>query len=493
MIMLLTVLLIAQGDPAKKEKPKPLEANARPCFAGDQVTGREYNAFWLDVENKSEEDLNLLILFEGNCRLQQSTILAKSGGKKRLFAYVPTGRYASTSADVRVRIVNQKTGMELYNNVVQAGTIGDPSKDVYVLALTRPDMSLSDLSLPSVVASGPVKVASCEPKNFPDNWIGLRGIDVCVVYSYEFANLDPAPQRALADWVYAGGHLIIVPTHDPGWLKSSPLDELLPFKVTGPDMIKDHQELNKLFGMGPVDDAYAFYALRGPENLKYPDPKGPLAGWQSLGKGTVCVLAFDIVAPPFKSHGKVRERFFSDLINEFSTGAGDLNLGRLKAVNRIVVPPPPIGMVLILIIAFVLIVGPFNYIVLFQRRRPIFSVITIPAISLAFAVLVLVLGLVLRSGHRLANNVVLLQTQSDDAAAYELRLVSLLSPGSQAYDFEFQNQTYLYTGPGSNEELFDKDTVEKLADGIGSKASRSTGTASGGWEPGSAFAAKTRR
>lgn len=453
----------------KPEKPKRIEAAARPCFGSDQVPGSEYNAFWLDLNNVSKEDLALTCTFQslvGAAKLTQKLTLPR-GSSQRLFAYLPPSSGFGNNSNVQVKVTDA-AGEVLYDNEVIAHSMGD-AKAMKLLALFDESMSINTFMLPPEIRRVPIVKTSCEPRNFPDSWIGLHGFHVILLYRYDFTKLRPEQQQALKDWVFAGGRLVVIPSHDPNSVKAPPLDELLPFQVSGPENINDHAALNRFFELTGNVAPYPFYPVRGPEHLTFQDPKGPLLVWQERGLGRVYLVAFDLLKDSFARN---REAFMLEILSLAADNVGpsrDVALNRLQAVNRIVVPPPPIGMVLLIVVAFVVIVGPLNYIVLFQRKRPIFSVITIPVISIAFAVLVLVLGLVLRSGHRMAHNVVLLQTRSGDPAGYEMRLLSLLSPNSRAYDFEFQGQTFLHT-PSLAEQMtrdgaYDL-SIEKLADGM---------------------------
>jgi hypothetical protein len=480
MLIWLPVLWSAlQPDPSdpRKEK-KSIEAVARPCFSNDQVAGVEYNAFWLDLKNVSEEDLELACVFEtlGLAKVTQRVFLPK-GASQRIYAYLPPSD-SGVQSDINVAVFN-KYGKDLYKEVnqdsrVPAATVGDPAKSFRVLILND-EMNLNQFDLPTNTRGKPLALASCEAKNFPDSWIGLRGFQACVLYKYSLSALRPEQQQALYDWVVAGGRLFVIPSNDPAALKAAPLDELMVFDWSGPEMISECETLSKLFGVPAKNPPFAFYPVRGPKRHQYDDPKGPLLVWEHRGRGRVYLLAFDLVGPPLTSQDRQRTAFWTALLND-AWQAGELDKGpvaKLHAANTMIVPPPPIGIVILIVVAFVVLVGPVNYVVLFQRKRPIFSVITIPAISILFAIVVLALGLILRSGHRLGTNLVVVQAHSGNPAGYEIRLVSVLSPGSKAYDFEFLGRTYLYTANWAEEEeerftggRTQQMTIEKLPDGM---------------------------
>src|SRR5205085_608866 len=67
----------------------------------------------------------------------------------------------------------------------------------------------------------------------PDAPIGYDAADLLVLYRADVSLLSEGQQRAIADWVRAGGAMLVIPS-DEAMPATGPIGEILPCRVGGP-------------------------------------------------------------------------------------------------------------------------------------------------------------------------------------------------------------------------------------------------------------------
>jgi len=443
-LAVLLLSLVFQTSPQDPQRKKPdVEAQVTGCFGVNEVVGVGANTYILDAKNNTKEDLTLVVHLDGASSVSRTLALPRLS-RQRFFITMPvppgsTAGYARWYlTDDRGRVIGPR------DNSVDASLIGDPSRGTKILALADEAMGGGAFDFPTRHLGDRVDTADCRPRNMPDTWIGLRGFNLIVIYNYPLGELSPAQQKAIVDWVAAGGRLVVVPTLDPAYLQSELIKQLFPFDVGPPEFIKTHKDLaGPLAHALPTPQPFVHYPMAAAA------PRLEIAtrpAWVDHGRGRAFLLPFDLMRPPFAAERDFKTGVWKEIIASESPSAlrkMELRATEIPGVTKLVVPPPPIWSVILILAAFVVLVGPANYAYLFGRGRPLLSVVTIPAISLLFALAIIAVGLVFRAGQQAANNVVLLEARSGQTHAFETRLLTLFSTSHASYDFEFQRGTFL--------------------------------------------------
>jgi hypothetical protein len=157
------------------------------------------------------------------------------------------------------------------------------------------------------------------------------------------------------------------------------------------------------------------------------------------GHGRVIVVPFDLEIPPFdRWTGKGA---FLETITRWRRAPGlpRFEAERLDAVAALpgrLNALPPFALLMALVTVFIVLVGPANFLILRKAGRPQLLLLTIPAVSAAFVLVVVITGYILRGASTVGHEVVLLEAVNGDALARQTRVMSLFSPASRTYRLE---------------------------------------------------------
>lgn len=333
-----------------------------------------------------------------------------------------------------------------------------------------------------------------EPGFFPDQSLGLEGLNALYLNSRRALELKEPQYVALQTWVAQGGH-VVVAVENPtdvtatGWLR-----ELLPAKVGGvltapvagvfyrylagsagpgraglqygtqpvglhrrsaaagaespfADLVTDtdfERQSVSAVGLVPVPEAEAFLAAG----------KIPLAVSARYGRGLVTVLAFNPEQEPFRSW-KHRGWFFARLL---SVPAELLNNERLnlwggRGIDTVFgamietrqIRKLPVGVLLVLLLVYLGVIGPFDQWWLKKINRPMLTWITFPSYVALFSLLIYFIGFKLRSGQSEYSELqvvdVLPRGASGEAVLRGRSFASIYSPANNTYKLRSQLPT----------------------------------------------------
>ena len=367
-----------------------------------------------------------------------------SNTRKRFsFPVFSGGRYASWHArltDDRGRTQAERTDLRTQ----------DISWETYLLGgLPRTFGGLPSLPQPD----GPrdeikPRVARLTAELFPDNPIALEGLDALYVNSEKALELNPAQAAALTAWVRGGGHLIVAPEQAQDILSTPWLDALMPVRFGAMSTNRTGGVFSQWIRSGPADkspfeswtgdlnvpannrpgqpqfqNAYLSVETDGAfESASFPafalsprDGKalltssaGPLAVTAERDRGRVTALAFSPEREPFKSW-KGREWFWARLagIPGMTLSRADRNVYGGNSVDGVFgamidsrqVRKLPVEWLLVLLIVYLIVIGPLDHWWLKKINRQILTWITFPLYVVAFSLLIYWIGYKLRAGE----------------------------------------------------------------------------------------------
>ncbi|MDB6032309.1 MAG: hypothetical protein JWM16_2647 [Verrucomicrobiales bacterium] len=316
-------------------------------------------------------------------------------------------------------------------------------------------------------------IARMQPNIFPDNPIGLEGLDTLYLNPERALELKAPQALALQAWVYSGGHLVVgieQPVHVNGneWLRN-----LLPCQLEGTGTADKHPEVQEWLTRFFNDYEGGFTSEKDPlpttqvlfhrnnsanpySNLK-PDDKfeqasiqiakgklkdgtvligtaeRPLAITAKRGRGQVTVLMFSPELEPFLSWsnrpwfwsrltGVPVELFSTENLNYYSSRSVDGVFGAM--IDSRQVRKLPVGWLLLLLVGYLVVIGPLDQYWLKKINRQMLTWLTFPAYVALFSVLIYVIGYRLRAGETEWN---------------ELHVVDLMPMGERA---DFRGHTF---------------------------------------------------
>lgn len=270
----------------------------------------------------------------------------------------------------------------------------------------------------------------------------LESVDLIMFADVDTGALSSTQRQALADWVTAGGQLIV--TGGQNWQATAAgFTDLLPLT---PDASRDENGLQPLgdWLRSSADLSAATVISTG---TLQPDAQvlvsaadgTPLLVRRAYGAGEVDYLAADPNNAPLRGWDGLPELWLTLVTNDgprpgWSSGFVDWESAARAA--EIVPGYDPLPDVLPLcgfLALYIGLIGPLNYLVLNRINRREWAWFTIPAFILLFSVLAYVLGFNLRGNEVTLNRIAVVQSWPNSARARVDQLVGLLSPRRAQY------------------------------------------------------------
>ncbi len=384
-------------------------------------------------------------------------IEATSGSQKRRMPIeLPTGTLKrvtlplfSTANNSQFRIVlRDERGSIRSEHQQQYPRRGFLQSDVPLMAAIprtaagMPTFVQGRLSNPDLQAS----VARLTPELFPDNPITLQSATAIYLNTERAISLRPQQVDALLAWLDGGGHLVIGldqigQVNATPWLRDLVNADLVTVRnIAGGRAISEWtgqltnrwNELDRRAGSGSGQPPRT--NTRQPQNFRQAiveDPSFltnrlttieakprdgsiaiqaegiPLMYQRAHGRGRVSVLTFDPERQPFVGYTS-RAGFWTRLVDApdfLYSGPDNQRYGRQSfdaAIGSLIettqVRKLSLGWLLLLLIAYAAIIGPFDYVLVRRLKRPMLTWITFPSYVVLFSITIYVIGYKLRAG-----------------------------------------------------------------------------------------------
>ena len=354
-------------------------------------------------------------------------------------------------------------------------------------------------------------VARLLPAALPVNPLVFEGMDTIYLNSERAPDLDGNQVEALLTWVNGGGHLIIAveqisDVNAVNWLRN-----IVPCTLTDIRPLKDHQGLQEWL-RSPLEPgekipgaSSSFRKLRTPrinnggQSVGNPFSDAPLdvdfekadlsvavgtvrdgevlaaAGdaplivTSHLGEGRVTALLFSPEREPFRSWKNLQsfwsrlfevppELYLMDNFINQGTFSIDGVFGAMvdsKQIRRL-----PVQWLLLLLLVYLLVIGPVDQFWLKRIRRPMLTWITFPCYVVMFSLMIYFIGYKLRAGETEWNELHLVDVLKKGDAA-ELRgrtYASIYSPINATYKVEGQEQFATFRGEFQGQYGYSQET-----------------------------------
>ena len=320
------------------------------------------------------------------------------------------------------------------------------------------------------------------PAIFPDNPLVLEGLNAIYLSSEVAANLRASQANAILGWMNAGGHLIVGVEQVSDITAATWLRSVLPCEPKEFKTIAAHPELHDWLRspLGLTNQAVKRVNQSAPRSgntaeapfADLPDDAQfeladlqvatstlrdgrvvvscggtPLIVTANRGNGRVSALLFSPEREPFKSW-KNLPTFWARMVevpgylyvnSDFNQSFGQSSDGIFGAmIDSRQVHKLPIGWLLLLLLVYLVVIGPFDQWWLKRIGKPMLTWITFPAYVVVFSLLIYFIGYKLRSGESEFNELHLVDVLRNGDRA-ELRgrtFASIYSPSNAKFALE---------------------------------------------------------
>ncbi|MDB6065354.1 MAG: hypothetical protein JWR26_1562 [Pedosphaera sp.] len=409
-----------------------------------------------------------------------------TGTLKRLVIPVfSTARYQS-SWDVRLldergRVRDEKPNQRPKRQLASATTL------IGAIPRTANGVPVIRQILPKDTEIQPIS-ARIQPSLLPDNPLVFEGMDTIYLSSEKAVTteLNVNQYNALLAWLNAGGHLIIgieqiSEVNATPWLKS-----IVPCQLTGFTSVTNHNELQqwlrtpftsaKYSNRSQQSGANPFADLAEDATFEKADLQvvtgtvqngqvlvssggTPLVLTSRQGRGRVTVLMFSPEREPFRSW-KNNSTFWAKIAgvppelyaSENATQRGGWSIDGVfgAMIDSKQIRKLPVEWLLLLLIVYLLVIGPLDQYWLKRIKRPMLTWITFPCYVVLFSLLIYFIGYKLRAGETEWNELhlvdVFVSPVNGEAHLRGRTYASIYSPVNATYKVESDQQFSTFRG-----------------------------------------------
>jgi len=431
----------------------PSQAEAQPASTRDSISVDAYAAFdgfhgygeWVEMsvllENSGPDAHLSLETRVGKTRFSTEVELPRGAIKRVPLAFLPAG----TGVDrVALEVMEGETPIATREVSLRELEAGDDLVAVVSDSAAVPG-GLEGLGEPE----GDAVVVSVRPRTLPERSLAMMAVDHMVLSGADMSRIGDAQRKALYQWVALGGQLIVSGGATASTNVAGLPEDLRPASVLGLRELSDFGAVasfaagEKPEGSGlvaeldPVQDAKVLASADGT----------PLVVTRRVGDGTVTLLAFDPASPPL-------DRWYDqsllwralDRRADLGAGAQTPDAVIMSEVGRLLSPTrlPSIWTTVALLAAYILLVGPLNYVVLRRQRRLDLAWITIPLLTVAAGVGAYGVGYRIHGGGLEVKQVSVVRVVPDAGVAHVTTYVDLISPTATRYDVRLSDDALAY-------------------------------------------------
>lgn len=430
-IVLLLLALLVPALPARAASAIQIEARA---LVGGRYEVGGWMAISVTLVNDGEPTEGTLAA-ETDSGVVQRFVEMPAGARKVVMLYLQpeafqrrvTVRYeepnGSVQAEVETRVLEQSSA--------QFAVVGDGAGTL------RPQLSVGDdVGLPAPLT---LTLADLPERSEP-----LDGL-AAIVWADDSSALSEAQRLSIERWVGNGGQLVVV--GGPDWqARTAGFTDLLPL-----------QDLVALDGI--PQDSFASWAgteeaalesatvsagtLReGARSLVRGEDDTILASMRTVGSGRVILLGSDLATDEYRGwEGSPRlwarllptnaalEQFFGGFPPEEAQNAMGSALGNLPSLEV-----PSAELLLVVIVAYILLIGPISYVVLRRMDRRELAWVTAPLLVVLFTACSFGIGNSMKGSEVVINQISLIRSSGAGTAATVESYAGIFSPDRSTYD-----------------------------------------------------------
>ena len=379
---------------------------------------------------------------DGHTRFVQTAELA-TGSRKQFIIYAQPTAFAGT--DLTVELV---TGDKVVASAKATVAIADANTLTVGILADNASKLVGEISLLPSSNGTPAVIAPLAVSDLPDRVQAWAPLDRLVWQDVDASALTAGQLAALQSWVAGGGRLVIAGgTAGPAALTALP-DDLLPYRPTSTLDI-DPSALRTVLGGVPAGGA-TLPALAG--SLAHGRALATsgdrvVAAEMTFGSGTVTVLGFDPTTSWLARGDTWDTPLWRRLLGSSGASApatlqDDSNL-IASAVNLPSVALPATEGLLALLIAYIVLVGPVNYIVLRVLDKRELAWVTVPVLIGVFTVAAFGIGVVGRGSEIVLHQVAIVRGAPGTDQATAQAWTAVFSPSRDKFQVTAAGDTLL--------------------------------------------------
>ena len=432
-IAMLALALLLPALPARAASAITIEARA---LVGGRFAVGGWMAISVALVNQGEPTEGTLAASTESGAVERFVEMP-SGARKIVVLYVQpeafqrrvTVRFeepnGAVETAVETRVLEQVSG--------QIAIIGDGAGTL------RPQLTVGgDLGLPAPI---PLTVLDLPERSEP-----LDGLSA-IVWADDSAALNEAQRRSIQRWVANGGQLVLL--GGPDWqARTAGFGEILPLE--GLEAI-DAIPQTALASWAGTDGAVLTPATvsagtlsdRARALVRAADGT-ILASMRPVGAGRVILLGSDLATDAYRTWegsprlwarllptGNAFAQFFGGEfpVREESQNAMGAALGMLPSLEV-----PPAELLLLVIIAYVLLIGPISYVILRRLDRRELAWVTAPVLVVLFTACSFGIGNAMKGSDVIVNQISLIRSSGAGTAATVESYAGIFSPDRATYD-----------------------------------------------------------
>jgi hypothetical protein len=433
------------------DPPPGLKMEAAAAFDGHFKYG-EWLPVWVQLENNGpdvEAEVRVRVPGSWGATTFAAPAPLPTGSRKLIPIYVLPNNFSHV---LEVELVAQDEVLLSQEVPVKA-----QANITYLVGIVAPERGalsfIMGASLPG--RERPKTLIDLSLSDLPERAEGLRSFNTLILNDIDTSSLTPGQQTALEAWVRQGGRLVIGGGPGARQTTAGLPESILP---TLPDRELEMDSLPGLAdfaGSEPIRVPGPFIVSTGDDGEGHAlvtQDDLPLVHELAVGAGFVNFVALDLAASPFDawagttgfwerllSRGAAYPEWLPPDMSARQMKAGQMTyaLARLPTLEL-----PSIRGLGLLLMLYVLLVGPINYLVLRWRKRLHWAWISVPLITLVFSAGAFGLGYVLRGTDLILNKIAVIELGSDGAASVTSYL-GLFSPARQSYEIEVRDRGLL--------------------------------------------------
>ena len=330
----------------------------------------------------------------------------------------------TVETEVEVRVLEQSSS--------QYAIVGDGGGTL------QPQLTAAD----DLGAPTPIEMAVAD---IPERAEPIDGL-AAIVWAGDSASLSEAQRRALSRWVADGGQLVIV--GGPDWqARTAGFADLLPIEDLAAADGVPHAALASWAGAdAPPAEAATISTgtLRDDARILIRSDDGTiLASMRPIGSGRVVLLGTDLATDAYRGWAGAPalwarllpsaanlEQFFGGFpVAEEAENAMGNALGNLPSLEV-----PPAELLLLVIVGYILLIGPISYVVLRRMDRRELAWVTAPLLVLVFTACSFGIGTTMKGSAVVVNQINLVRTSTAGGTAGVESYTGIFSPDRSTYD-----------------------------------------------------------
>lgn len=268
-------------------------------------------------------------------------------------------------------------------------------------------------------------------EDLPQEFISYDQLDAVVIGDAPLNQLSDGQARGLRLWVASGGLLIVTGGADVAGLQARELGALLPVEPSATITDSSLAELNSVYGsFDSTDPLVVMWSRVKPDaRVLIGSNDRPLVAEMNYGSGLVRFVAINPKLNPYRAWRAAKDLWVDLLLPAAETKPKHTNwitVGRRgnSSSNRwgvqgflfrlAEIAPPSPKYVLLFLLAYVLTLGPINYLVLRWRRKTDLAWLTIPAVVISFAIVSVTVAQIGRGAASIAADASLVELHQSE-------------------------------------------------------------------------------